>query len=96
MRGLSRTPENRVYGGQLIRASSSMGANYQEACGAESNRDFVHKIRTVLKEGRESRHWLRLIYKANGVSTKRGVEELGKGCVELIKIFKTIINKFHS
>jgi four helix bundle protein len=46
---------------QLFRASSSAGANYEEACAGESRADFVHKMQVVLKESRESRFWLKLI-----------------------------------
>lgn len=41
-------------GGQLIRSSSSMALNYAEAQGAESRKDFKHKIKIVLKESREN------------------------------------------
>jgi four helix bundle protein len=50
--------------GQLVRAGSSAGANYQEARGAESRADFVHKMQIVLKELRESEYWLKLIGRA--------------------------------
>ena len=46
-----------------MRAGTSAGANYEEACGAESRADFVHKLQIVLKELRESFYWLRLIKK---------------------------------
>jgi len=50
---------------QLIGAAGSAGANYCEATEAESKRDFVHKIGIVKKELKETRHWLRLLAKAN-------------------------------
>ena len=46
---------------QLTRAATSAGANYSEACGAESTSDFVHKLQVSLKELRETDYWLRLI-----------------------------------
>jgi four helix bundle protein len=46
---------------QLLKAGTSAGANYEEARGAESRADFVHKLGIVLKELKESRYWLRLI-----------------------------------
>ncbi len=58
---LFRTAAGRYIGGQLMRAGSSAGANYEEACGAESRADFVHKLQIVLKELRESKFWLKLI-----------------------------------
>lgn len=46
---------------QLLRSATSAGANYEEACGAESRADFVHKLQVVLKELKESKYWLDLI-----------------------------------
>ena len=65
---LNRTPVGRHIGGQLTHSGTSAGANYEEACGAESRADFVHKLQIVLKELRESLYWLRLIRKAVLVS----------------------------
>lgn len=48
---------------QLMRSGTSAGANYEEACGAESRADFIHKLQISLKELRESVYWLRLIEK---------------------------------
>lgn len=45
---------------QLVRSITSAGANYEEACAAQSRNDFVHKLQLVLKELRESLFWLRL------------------------------------
>jgi len=61
---LPNTVAGRHVGGQLIRAGTSCGSNYEEACGAESRSDFVHKMSIVLKELKESRFWLRLISRA--------------------------------
>ena len=47
---------------QLIRSSSSSGSNYEEARGAESLADFVHKLSIARKEIRESLYWLRLAH----------------------------------
>lgn len=46
---------------QLIRAATSVGANYSEADDAESKQDFKHKIGICKKESRESKHFLRMI-----------------------------------
>lgn len=48
--------------GQLLRSGTSPGSNYEEARGAESRADFIHKPGIVLKELKESRYWLRLIH----------------------------------
>jgi len=47
--------------GQLVKAGTSVGANYCEANDAESKKDFRHKIGICRKESRESKHWLRMI-----------------------------------
>lgn len=59
-------PKTRVctrIGDQLLSCGTSVGANYEEAQGAESKNDFIHKLQIVLKELRESNYWLRLIAK---------------------------------
>jgi len=64
-------PESRLgrhIAGQLVRSGTSPAPNYAEACGAESRRDFVHKMSIALKELRESRCWIRLIIKAELLS----------------------------
>jgi len=63
--GLNSAAVGRHIGGQLARSATSAGANYEEACGAESRADFIHKLQIVLKELRESLYWLRLIEKSN-------------------------------
>jgi len=62
---INKSPTGRHISGQLTRSGTSAGANYEEACGAESRADFIHKMQLVLKELRESVYWLRLIKKTN-------------------------------
>src|SRR5215468_1043269 len=45
---------------QLVKAGTSVGANYREAGRAESRNDFIHKIGIVEKEASESRYWLEI------------------------------------
>jgi four helix bundle protein len=47
-------------GGQVIRSVSSVGANYEEACTAQSRADFIHKMQIALKEIRETAYWIKL------------------------------------
>lgn len=61
---LNRSAVGRYIANQLMRASASAGANYEEACGAESRADFIHKMQLVLKESRESLYWLKLAERA--------------------------------
>jgi len=60
-RELSRNPVNRVLGGQLLKAGTSVGANVEESQAAQSKADFVSKSTIALKEARETNYWLRLI-----------------------------------
>ena len=62
---INRTFAGRHIAMQLIRSSTSAGANYEEACGAESRQDFIHKLQIVLKELKESLFWLRVAIKAD-------------------------------
>ncbi len=48
---------------QLVRAATSVGANYMEANGASSRKDFKNKIHICKKEAQETKHWLRMFAK---------------------------------
>ena len=52
-----------VYVNQLLRASSSIGANLHEAKYAQSRADFIHKLEIALKECSETEYWLELLYR---------------------------------
>ena len=82
---LPKTSVGKHVGGQLLRSGTSPGANYEEACGAESRRDFVHKLGVVLKELKETRFWLKIIYRAKILETKH-VKPLLKEADELCAI----------
>ncbi|MEA3357799.1 MAG: four helix bundle protein [Thermodesulfobacteriota bacterium] len=61
---VKKLPDNKIgihVSGQLLRCGSSPGANYEEARGAESKADFIHKLGIVLKELKESRFWIKII-----------------------------------
>jgi len=88
---LNRAATGRHIANQLMRAATSSGANYQEACAAESKADFVHKMQIVLKELRESHYWPRLVERV-GAFTDASTPSLLKEADELIKIFaKSIV-----
>ncbi len=61
---LPQTTTGKHVARQLTRSGTAGGANYEEARGAESRADFVHKVSLALKEVRESIYWLRLIQRA--------------------------------
>jgi four helix bundle protein len=69
VRTLPRDIAGRHVGSQLVRCSTSGGANYEEARAAESRADFIHKLGIAAKELREAIYWLRLIQKAGMTTT---------------------------
>jgi four helix bundle protein len=75
---------------QVVRAATSVGANYMEADGAESKKDFRHRISICRKEAKETRHWLRMIARANP-SRKADCQALSKEAHELALIFSSIL-----
>ena len=72
-------------GNQLLKCGTSPGANYEEARGAESKADFIHKLGIVLKELKESRYWLKVILRTS-LSKSEKVVPLHDECEELIAI----------
>lgn len=76
---------------QLVRSATSIGANYCEADGASSKRDFRNKIAICKKEAKETKHWLRMVVKANQ-DLKDEARTLWKEVQELTLIFSAIIN----
>lgn len=76
---------------QLIRSATGGGANYEEARGAESSADFVHKVRVAAKEMRESLYWLDIIDMA-GLDPKGDVRGLIQETNELVAILTSSAN----
>ena len=81
--------------GQLIKAGTSVGANYNEADCAESKKDFEYKLAISKKEAKETKHWLRMIAKATP-ELKNEAKPLWQESNELQLIFIAIIRKSQS
>ena len=77
---------------QLVRSATSIGANYMEANGASSKKDFRNKIYICKKESRETKYWLQMIAKANP-EAKEKARILWKEVHELTLIFSAILFK---
>jgi four helix bundle protein len=74
---------------QLIRASSSIGANYREANDSTTKKDFFHRIGICRREAKESKYWLELLLHSNQkFSTK--IEPLVDEALQLARIFASI------
>jgi len=74
---------------QIIRSATSIGANYMEANGASSKKDFANKIFLCKKEAQETKHWLRMLAKAEPEEQEK-IRILWKECQELTLIFQKI------
>jgi four helix bundle protein len=82
---LPKTPVGNHVAGQLLRCGTSPAPNYGEARSAESVKDFVHKMRVVLKELSESRVWLLIIERSELLPASRVAADKQE-CEELCKI----------
>ena len=60
---------------QLVRSSTSVGANYEEAHGTGSRADFTNKLQIALKEARETRYWLSVVLES-GLAPEFSLAEL--------------------
>jgi four helix bundle protein len=66
-RTLPKTEEAKIIGRQLLRSSSSVGANYRAACRARSKAEFHSKLSTVVEEADESVFWMEVLVEAEVV-----------------------------
>jgi four helix bundle protein len=91
-KGLPKTVICEEIGKQLIRAATSVGANYIEANEALGKKDFVMRIKICRKEAKECGYWQKLI-EANNPSSGKEREILLEESIELMKIFGSILAK---
>lgn len=89
-KSLTKNAINNPLINQIIRSGTSIGANYMEADAAESKKDFNHKIAICKKESKETRHWLRMISKANPEKSEQ-CRGLWQEAHELLLIFSAIL-----
>ncbi|MEK7670006.1 MAG: four helix bundle protein [Bacteroidota bacterium] len=74
-------------GSQLIRSGTSPALNYGEAQSAESRKDFIHKMKTILKELRESRIGLTIVKRLSLLDSKDQMNSIMDEANQLISIF---------
>ena len=91
---LMKDEVNRPLINQVVRSAASIGANYMEADAAESRKDFQHKIALCKKEAKETKHWLRMIAKANPYK-REDCRRLWREAQELTLIFSAILKSAH-
>lgn len=85
--GVSRTLAN-----QLLRSSTSIGANLEESKGGQSSADFLSKVSIALKESRETHYWLRLLV-ASDIAAEKQLARLLDECNQITAILTTIVKK---
>jgi four helix bundle protein len=91
---IKKTITNIDYLKQLLKSSSSIGANYIEANEALGSKDFKMRIRISRKEAKESIYWLRLITETNDKIYEERGKLLLTEAVELKKILSSILLKY--
>lgn len=84
-----------IFGRQILRSGTSIGANLEEAAAGQSKADFTSKCSIALKEARETYYWLRLLIKT-GVVPAPKLSDLANESNELVAILTTIVKKSRS
>jgi four helix bundle protein len=74
---------------QILRSGTSVGANLEEAVGAQSRKDFLSKMQIAYKEAREAHYWLRLLRDTRSVPVEMLTSMLFE-CEELIRLTGSI------
>jgi four helix bundle protein len=82
---LPKDYSGRHVGEQLLRSGTAGAPNYAEARGAESTKDFIHKLRVTLKELNESLVWLQMA-RLNQLADDKTLQSLESECSELCRI----------
>jgi four helix bundle protein len=90
--GFDHSEATKVIGRQLLRSTTSIGANYREANRAESRDDFIHKTGIAQKEAAETDYWLAICQQTNP-GPAAVVTQLSADARELLAIFTTINRK---
>ena len=89
---LPRRGDAKVFGNQILKSGTSVGAHYREACWAKFDADFISKIEGALQELDETAYWLELIGEADVLPVSR-LQPLHDEAEELIAILVTIVTK---
>ena len=89
-RELKKDSVGQIIGKQLLRSSTSIGANVHEAQGAQSKKDFIAKMSISHKEARESAYWLRII-KDSKILPYNKIKQIIDETNQIIKILSSIL-----
>ena len=83
------TKKEFVLSKQILRCGTSIGANVEEAIGAQSSKDFIAKLSISYKEARETSYWIRLLRDTNFINKIQSISILND-CEEILKIIGKI------
>ena len=87
---VNETPKSKAgnhMSGQILRSGTSVSLNYGEAQGAESRKDFIHKMKVILKELRETFVSLKIMHRSHLYKTEKKIVGAKQENNELISIF---------
>lgn len=90
-RYLSNEKKEYVLSKQLLRSSTSIGANVKEAIRGQSKSDFGAKMNIALKEASESEYWIELLGESEYLSLEE-TDSILSDCRELIRLLTSIVN----
>ena len=87
---LTENKKEYVLSKQILRSGTSIGANVEEALGAQSKSDFIAKLSIAYKEARETSYWIRLMRDSDYLENDLA-ESILNDCTELINIITAIL-----
>jgi len=100
---IEQLPNNRVgwtLTDQIVRSSTSVGANYRAVCRARSDKEFISRMGIVIEEADETLYWLELIEESTLLKSISEIGKLKTEANELISIFvasvKTVKNRINN
>ncbi|MEB2777224.1 four helix bundle protein [Algoriphagus sp. D3-2-R+10] len=83
---LPRRNATYIISNQIVKSSSSIGANYRAALRGRSKAEFIAKLGIVEEEADETLYWLEIL-REGGIASKEIIDPLWKECNELLSIF---------
>ena len=88
---LPNKPSAMAVAKQIVRSSTSIGANYRAACRAKSVADFINKLKIVEEETDETLYWLEILEESS-LAQKNIISDLVKETNEILSIVVASIN----
>ena len=83
-----KNDEIRIIGKQLIRSSTSVGANYRAVCRARSDRERYAKLCIVVEEADETQFWLEILVESDLIKIEE-VLNIRQEVEEIVKVMTT-------